>query len=95
MIAPLRLWLSLAMLSAILGGVWYVKHLRDTNATLTAAISAETMKLNQCVASLGVAREDRRRDDEIDRIPDHALRDAAREWLLEPAPSGGAAPVRP
>lgn len=91
----IRLYLFVGAFLAGGAGVWYVAHLRGTNAALTAALDAETMKLRQCVASLDVARKDRSRDDEIDRIPDHALRDAAREWMLDAAPSGGAAASRP
>lgn len=71
----------------------YLTHLRSANAALSAALEAERGKYSQCLASLNVARADRERDDEIDRIPDHGLRDAAREWLL--APRGDAATAAP
>lgn len=71
----------------------YLTHLRTENARLRANLGQDAMKYSQCLASLNVARADRERDDEIDRISDHGLRDAAREWLL--APRGDAAPAAP
>lgn len=91
----LRLYglLGAALAGAIAFG--YLTHLRTENARLRANLGQEAMKYSQCLVSLGEARDDRRRDDEIDRIPDHGLRDAAREWLLGPAPNAPGPAPRP
>lgn len=91
----LRLYGLLGAASAGALAFGYLTHLRSANATLSAALEAERGKYSQCLVSLGEARDDRRRDDEIDRIPDHGLRDAAREWLLGPAPNAPGPAPRP
>lgn len=44
-LTPIRLYLSLAALAVVLGGVWYVRHIIDQNAILAAQVADLTRRI--------------------------------------------------
>jgi len=73
---------------AIIAGGWaYVE--RQQNEVLRHEIAAVELQLGACEARADNMTEDKRSDDEVDRIPDDGLRDAPDRWMRQAPGAGG------
>lgn len=85
MIAPLRLYLFVGAFLAGGAGVWYVAHLRDTNALLTASVAAleDDLRVQADIAAQAAQARDVARAEAARQASKAAEYDAIREALLK------------
>lgn len=84
MIASLRLYLFVGAILAGGAGVWYVAHLRDVNATLTASVAAleRDLRVQADIAAQAAQARDVARAAAERQAQKAAEYDAIREALL-------------
>lgn len=77
----------MAVVTALVGGYGY--WMKTQNETLILEKASVQGKLFTCGARLDNLIEDVRSDNEVDNIPDSALRNVPSDWLFDPDAPGG------
>ena len=78
----------IALVGGFGGAVWWVMDMRATKVAQAAQIASLTLQLSACEARRDNLLEDMESDNEIDRLPNDALRSVP-DWWLRPQAGDG------